>query len=69
MEMEQMMAHLLAKMKAEIRINQAKTAINLKEINEEMMARLEATIEANNKKYEVLRCTLISRMDTQEARA
>jgi cob(I)alamin adenosyltransferase len=50
METEQMMAHLLARMKAEIRTNQAKTDANLKEMKEEMMARLEAKVEANNEK-------------------
>jgi hypothetical protein len=36
MEMEQMMACLLAEMKDEIRTNQAKANVNLKEIKEEM---------------------------------
>jgi hypothetical protein len=37
-------------MKAEIRTIQAKMDTNLKEMKEEMMARLEAKIEANNEK-------------------
>jgi hypothetical protein len=47
MEMEQMMACLLAEMKAEIRTNQANTDTSLKEIKEEMMERLEAMIQNN----------------------
>jgi hypothetical protein len=45
MEVEQMMAHLLTEMKAEIRANQAKADANLKEMKEEMMARLGAMIQ------------------------
>jgi hypothetical protein len=46
MEMEQMMAHLLA----EIRTNQDKAAANLKKIKDEMMARLEAKINAHHER-------------------
>jgi hypothetical protein len=66
--MEQMMQRLLAKMDA----NQAKTDANLKEIKVEFTARLEAKIEpeikTNNKKYEVPRRTVDSRMDIHLAR-
>jgi exoribonuclease II len=68
MEMEQMTACLLTKMKAEIRINQAKMDVNLEEMKEEMMARLEAKIQANNEKLEVLQGTIISHMDSHQAR-
>jgi hypothetical protein len=37
-------------MKEDIGINQAKVGANLKEMKEEMMARLEALIQANHKK-------------------
>jgi hypothetical protein len=40
--MEQMMARLLAEMKMDIRISQAEAGANLKEMKEEMTARLEA---------------------------
>jgi hypothetical protein len=59
--MEQMMANLLAEMKAEIRTNreemktnQAKMDANLKEMKEEMMARLEAKIEASKRRLRSL---------------
>jgi hypothetical protein len=45
MKTEQMIERLLAKMDS----NQAKTNANLKEINEELVATLEAKIEAENK--------------------
>jgi hypothetical protein len=68
--MEQMMARLLD----EIRTNQAKADANLKDMKEEIIARLEAKIDANqekledriaanNEKFEVLRGNLVSRMD------
>jgi hypothetical protein len=77
MEMEQMMAYLLAEirtnqeeMKENIRTNDA----NLKEMKEEMTARLEASlqnmkakIKANNEKFEVLQGTLVSWMDIHQA--
>lgn len=47
MEMEQMMDHLLVKMKATIRTNQAKADTNLKEMKIEMAARLEAMMQNN----------------------
>jgi hypothetical protein len=50
MEMEQIMTHLLAKIKAEIRTNQAKADINLKEKKEEITARLEAMIQKKTEK-------------------
>jgi hypothetical protein len=54
MEVERMMARLLAGMKAEIRMSQAKMDASLKEIKEEMMARLEAKIEASNEKVKTI---------------
>jgi peptidoglycan hydrolase CwlO-like protein len=56
MEMKQMMAHLLA----EVRI----TREEMKSSQEEM----KAEIRANNKKFAVLRGTLVSRMDIHQAR-
>jgi hypothetical protein len=41
-------------MKEEIRTNQAKVDANLREMKEEMMARLEAIIEANHERMEAL---------------
>jgi hypothetical protein len=35
--------------------------------NLEMLAKMEARIEANNEKFEVLRSTLVSRMDAHHA--
>jgi hypothetical protein len=58
MEMEQIMARLLAEKKAEIRTNQTKTDSILKEMKanqEEMLARKEDKIEVNSEKFEVLR--------------
>jgi hypothetical protein len=46
MKVEQMMECLLAKMNA----NQAKADATLKEMKEELMARMEAKIDANQKK-------------------
>jgi hypothetical protein len=68
MEMEQMMAPLLSKMKAEIRTNQAEVDTNLNKMKEEIMASLEAKIEANSEMYEALRCTLLFLMDIHQAR-
>jgi hypothetical protein len=48
--------------------DQAKTNANLKEMEEEMMERQEAKIEANNEKPEVLRSIHVSRMDVHQAR-
>jgi FtsZ-binding cell division protein ZapB len=59
MEMQQMMERLLAKMDA----NQAE-----KKTNQEMLARMEVKIEANNEKFEVLPDTLISQMDVHQER-
>jgi uncharacterized protein YaeQ len=60
--MEQMMASLLTEMKAEMRTNreemqtnQATMDANPKEMKEIMMTRLEAKIETNDEKFEVLR--------------
>jgi hypothetical protein len=65
MEMEEMMAHLLAEMKAEIRTNQAKADTSLKE----MMARLEAMIKNNQEnmmaKLDAHHEMMIVRMDSQ----
>jgi hypothetical protein len=55
------MACLLAETKAEIRTNQVKADTSLKEMKEEMTARLEAKIEA-------LRGTVLSRMDIHQAK-
>jgi hypothetical protein len=57
----------------------AKTDVNLKEmkeemradqelLKEEMLAMMEARIEANNEKFEVLQDSLVSRMDVHHAR-
>jgi hypothetical protein len=43
-----MMECLLAEMNAKIKINRAKTDSNLKEMKDEMTARLEAKVEANH---------------------
>jgi hypothetical protein len=61
MEMEQRMACLLDKMKAEIRTNQAKVDANLKEIKEEIMARLEAMIQNNQDE-------MLAKMETNQER-
>jgi hypothetical protein len=66
--MEQMMAPLLSEMKAEIRTKHVKVDTNLKEMKGEMMASLEAKMEANNKTYEALRGTVLSLMDIHQAR-
>jgi hypothetical protein len=55
MEVKQMMARMLAEMKAEIRTNQAKADTNVKEIRagkellKEMLAKMDAKIDANLK--------------------
>jgi hypothetical protein len=71
MEMEQLMARLLA----EIRTNQAKADASLREMRAEMLAkmetkqeRLDARIEANNEKFEVLEGTFVSRMDADHGK-
>jgi hypothetical protein len=51
-------------MKAEIRTNREETRID----QEEMAARLEAKIEDKNEMSEVLRGTLVSRMDIHQSR-
>jgi hypothetical protein len=50
MEMEQIIACLLAEIKIEIRTNQAKTDANLKEMKEEMTSRPEAMIMNNQER-------------------
>jgi hypothetical protein len=62
MEVEQMMACLLPKIKGEVRNSQAKMDASLKEVKEELMARLEAEIE-------ILRGTLISWIGIYQVRA
>jgi hypothetical protein len=57
MEMEEVMTHLLAGMKPEIRTNQAKVDANLKEMKEEMVARVKAVIQNNQEE-------MLSRMET-----
>jgi uncharacterized protein YgiM (DUF1202 family) len=52
MEMEQMMALLLAEKKAKRRTNQAKADADLKEIEEEMTARLETMIQKTQERME-----------------
>jgi hypothetical protein len=59
--MEQMMANLLAEMKAEVRTNkeemktnQVKMDGNIKEMKKEMTARLEAKIEASKRRLRSL---------------
>lgn len=51
--------------------NQTKTDATLKEMKEELTAKLEAKIEdeikTNNEKFEVLQSTLISQMDIYQA--
>jgi hypothetical protein len=58
--------------KEDIRTNQAKVDAMLKKTKEELMARLEAKIEAeiktNNEKFEILRSTLISRVHIHQPR-
>jgi hypothetical protein len=46
-ETEQIMAHLVAKMKAEMGTKQVMKDASIKEMKEEMMARLESKIEVN----------------------
>jgi hypothetical protein len=41
---------------------------SVKEMKEEMIARLEAKIEANKEMVELLRGTLVSRMDAHQAK-
>jgi hypothetical protein len=53
---------------AEMKANKAKTDANLRDMREEITARLETEIETNNEKFVVLRSTLISRMDIHLAR-
>jgi transcription initiation factor IIE alpha subunit len=57
MEMEQMMTCVLDEMKAEITTNQAKVDANLKQMKEEIMARLEAMIQ-NNQYYISASCCI-----------
>jgi hypothetical protein len=71
MEMEQMMARLLAEMKS----NQAKMVTSLKEIRvgqefvkEEILAKAETRAYANNEKFEDLGDTPIFRVDIHQAR-
>jgi hypothetical protein len=47
MEIKQITACLLAKLKAEIRTSQAKVNANVKEMKEDMTARLEAMVQNN----------------------
>jgi uncharacterized protein YPO0396 len=52
----------------EIKTNQAKADANLKEMKEEMLAKMEARIKANNEKFKILRDTLVSQMVSHHAR-
>jgi hypothetical protein len=58
--MKQMMQQMIEHLLAEIRTNKAKMDAN--------QERTEAKIEANNEKFEVLRGTLVSWMDIDQAR-
>jgi hypothetical protein len=71
MEMEQMMAYLMA----EIRTNREEMRAGQELLKEDMLAKIDANqkkmegrIHANNEKFEVLRGSLVSRMDIHQAR-
>jgi hypothetical protein len=51
-----------------MRTNQAKMDGNLKEMREELTIRLEAIIEVNNEKLDVLLGSLVSQIDIHQAR-
>jgi hypothetical protein len=57
-----------AEIKTDLEEMPAKIDTNLKEMNEQMRARLKAKIEDNNEKFEVLCCTVVSRMDAHQER-
>jgi endo-alpha-1,4-polygalactosaminidase (GH114 family) len=66
-----MMELMLAKLdsfREEIKTNQSKADADVEEMKEEMLAKMEARIKANNEKFEVLPDTLISLMDAHYAR-
>jgi hypothetical protein len=65
MEMEEMMACLLAKMKPEIRTNQAKADDNLKEMMEDMTASQELLKEEMLAKLNAHHKRVMARMDSQ----
>jgi endo-alpha-1,4-polygalactosaminidase (GH114 family) len=58
------MERLLAKMEA----NQAKTDANLKEMKEEMTARLEAMIQTNQERMEVNQGNMMAKLDAHHDR-
>jgi hypothetical protein len=45
---------------------EAKTDITLKEMREEMLARVEVMIEDNHEKFEILQGTLVSRINVNQ---
>jgi hypothetical protein len=47
----------------EMKANQAKTDADLRDMRDEITARLETEIETNNEKFEVLQNTFVSKMD------
>jgi hypothetical protein len=55
-------------MLAKIEVCQERADANLKEMKEQMLARLDAKIEDNNEKFEVLQGTLVSRMGALQER-
>jgi uncharacterized coiled-coil protein SlyX len=68
MEMEQMMAHLLVKMKAETRTTQAKVDASLNEMKEEKMARLGAMIQKNQERMETNQEKTMAKLDAHHER-
>jgi FtsZ-binding cell division protein ZapB len=70
MEMQQMMERLLAKMdanQAEMKGDQEERKAEMK-TNDKMLVRMEAKIEADNEKFEVLQDTLVSQIDAHQER-
>jgi hypothetical protein len=65
MEIEQMMARLPVEIKAEIRTNQAKTDVNLREMREEMTSGQELLTEELLAKLDVHHERMMASMDTQ----
>jgi rubrerythrin len=68
MEMEQMMARLLAEMKAQTRTNQAKVDASLNKMKEEMTARLEAMIQKNQERMETNQEKMMDKLDDHHER-